>query len=64
MWRTPRVLIVSIRFYHQEFACNGTLVEDDEMGQVIQLQGDQRLKIAAVLQEEGVPKTLMKIHGA
>ncbi|KAJ7940781.1 translation initiation factor SUI1 [Mycena leptocephala] len=24
------------------FACNGTLVDDEKMGQVIQLQGDQR----------------------
>jgi translation initiation factor 1 len=23
-------------------ACNGTVIDDDEMGQVIQLQGDQR----------------------
>ena len=47
----------------QEFACNGTLVEDEEMGQVIQLQGDQRVKISQFLTEEGIPKTTIKIHG-
>jgi translation initiation factor SUI1 len=47
----------------QEFACNGTLVDDEEMGQVIQLQGDQRVKISNFLTEEGVPKTTIKLHG-
>lgn len=26
----------------KEFCCNGTVVQDSELGQVIQLQGDQR----------------------
>ena len=47
----------------QEFACNGTLVDDDELGQVIQLQGDQRLKISTFLTEEGIPKSTIKLHG-
>lgn len=38
----------------EEFACNGSLVEDEEMGQVIQLQGDQRTKIMGMLIEEGI----------
>lgn len=29
----------------QEFACNGTVVEHPEWGEVIQLQGDQRNSI-------------------
>lgn len=29
----------------QEFACNGTVVEHAEWGEVIQLQGDQRSSI-------------------
>ena len=28
--------------YCQEFACNGTVVEHPEYGEIIQLQGDQR----------------------
>lgn len=47
----------------QEFACNGTLVDDEEMGQVIQLQGDQRVKISNFLTEEGIPRTTIKLHG-
>jgi translation initiation factor 1 len=33
------------------------------MGQVIQLQGDQRLKIVKFLTEEGIPKNTIKLHG-
>ena len=47
----------------QEFACNGTLVDDEEMGQVIQLQGDQRTKISAFLVENGIPRASIKLHG-
>ena len=47
----------------QEFACNGTLVEDEELGQVIQLQGDQRNKIYNFLVQEGLEKSSIKVHG-
>jgi translation initiation factor 1 len=47
----------------QEFACNGTLVDDEEMGQVIQLQGDQRTKISTFLVENGIPRASIKLHG-
>ncbi|KAH7914959.1 translation initiation factor SUI1 [Hygrophoropsis aurantiaca] len=52
-----------LKAFKKEFACNGTLVDDEEMGQVIQLQGDQRTKIATFLTEEGIPKSTIKIHG-
>ena len=38
-------------------------VVDEELGQVIQLQGDQRLKISNFLIEEGIPKSTIKLHG-
>lgn len=38
-----------LKAFKKEFACNGTLVDDEEAGQVIQLQGDQRQKISAFL---------------
>lgn len=38
-----------LKAFKKEFACNGTIVDDDELGQVIQLQGDQRQKISAFL---------------
>ena len=50
-------------FALQEFACNGTLVDDEEAGQVIQLQGDQRQKIKALLTEEGIAANTIKVHG-
>jgi len=52
-----------LKAFKKEFACNGTLVDDEEMGQVIQLQGDQRLKIVKFLTEEGIPKNTIKLHG-
>ena len=53
-----------MRLLTQEFACNGTLVDDEEAGQVIQLQGDQRLKIQSFLTEEGIAaRNTIKVHG-
>ncbi|KAL7283445.1 LOW QUALITY PROTEIN: hypothetical protein ACG7TL_002876 [Trametes sanguinea] len=52
-----------LKAFKKEFACNGTLVDDEEAGQVIQLQGDQRLKISNFLVEEGIPKASIKVHG-
>lgn len=48
----------------KEFCCNGTVVEDAELGQVIQLQGDQRKNVLQFMTQEGlVKKDLIKIHG-
>nr|KJB39025.1 hypothetical protein B456_007G314400 [Gossypium raimondii] len=33
----------------KEFCCNGTVVQDPELGQVIQLQGDQRNNVSTFL---------------
>ncbi|GJE86909.1 translation initiation factor SUI1 [Phanerochaete sordida] len=52
-----------LKAFKKEFACNGTLVDDEEAGQVIQLQGDQRTKILNFLVEEGLPKNTIKVHG-
>ncbi|GJJ12143.1 hypothetical protein Clacol_006384 [Clathrus columnatus] len=52
-----------LKAFKKEFACNGTVVDDEELGQVIQLQGDQRMKISTFLTEEGVPKSQIKVHG-
>lgn len=52
-----------LKAFKKEFACNGTVVDDEELGQVIQLQGDQRIKISTFLTEEGVPKSHIKVHG-
>jgi len=52
-----------LKAFKKEFACNGTLVDDEKMGQVIQLQGDQRTKISTFLVENGLEKSAIKVHG-
>ncbi|KAH7675678.1 Eukaryotic translation initiation factor SUI1 protein, partial [Dioscorea alata] len=48
----------------REFCCNGTVVQDPELGQVIQLQGDQRKNVSNFLIQAGiVKKESIKIHG-
>ncbi|KAM7530769.1 hypothetical protein LguiB_034179 [Lonicera macranthoides] len=53
----------------KEFCCNGTVVQDPELGQVIQLQGDQRKNVSTflvqvILSGAGiVKKEHIKIHG-
>lgn len=47
-------------------ACNGTIVEDPEHGNVIQLQGDQRNSIYEFLSsKEGLEleKSTIQVHG-
>ena len=47
----------------KEFACNGTVVEHPEYGEVIQLQGDQRNNICNFLTKVQLP-TLPSLYGA
>jgi len=48
----------------KEFACNGTVVEHPEYGEVIQLQGDQRNQIKAFLEKFGLARMdHIKVHG-
>ncbi|XP_798297.1 eukaryotic translation initiation factor 1 [Strongylocentrotus purpuratus] len=48
----------------KEFACNGTVVEHAEYGQVIQLQGDQRTKINDFMLKLGIcKKAQVQVHG-
>mmetsp|Transcript_30904 Transcript_30904/g.69815 ORF Transcript_30904/g.69815 Transcript_30904/m.69815 type:complete len:119 (-) Transcript_30904:615-971(-) len=45
-------------------SCNGTIVEDEEMGNVLQFQGDQRDAVAGFLVDnELCPKDKIKKHG-
>merc|ERR1711893_241282 len=54
-----------VKVCKKEFACNGTVVEHPEYGEVIQLQGDQRQKISQFLQRTGLVarEELIKVHG-
>ncbi|TYI69398.1 hypothetical protein E1A91_D08G152700v1 [Gossypium mustelinum] len=48
----------------KEFCCNGNVVQDPELGQVIQLQGDQRKNVLTFLVQAGiVKKENINIHG-
>lgn len=48
----------------KEYCCNGCIIEDEKVGQVIQLQGDQRKNVAAFLTDNKiVKKDHLKIHG-
>ncbi|PTU21939.1 hypothetical protein P175DRAFT_0531480 [Aspergillus ochraceoroseus IBT 24754] len=56
-----------LKVIKKKFACNGTIVNDTEMGEVIQLQGDQRKDVQEFLtdKKEGLEldaKTI-KVHG-
>ena len=52
------------RAFKKMFHCNGTVVEDEEKGMIIQLQGDFRKDVALFFVEEGIAtKEGIKIHG-
>jgi len=53
-----------LKAFKKKFNCNGTIVDDPEYGNVIQLQGDQRQNVSQFLTEEGIcKKDIIKIHG-
>lgn len=48
----------------KEFCCNGNVVQDKELGKIIQLQGDQRKNVLQFLvQAKIVKKEQIKMHG-
>jgi len=47
---------MQFRIVWQEFACNGTVVEHPEYGEVIQLQGDQRQNISKFIKQVGLAR--------
>jgi translation initiation factor 1 len=56
-----------LKVIKKQFACNGTIVADDEMGEVIQLQGDQRKDVQEFLIDKkeglGLDVKTIKVHG-
>ncbi|KAL9319809.1 hypothetical protein ACSQ67_011648 [Phaseolus vulgaris] len=47
----------------KDFCCNGNVVQDKELGKIIQLQGDQRKNVSHFLVQAGlVRKDQIKIH--
>lgn len=46
------------------YSCNGTIKDDENLGPVVQLTGDQRESIAKFLVTEGIcTKSAVKKHG-
>jgi translation initiation factor 1 len=53
-----------LKAFKKEFCCNGNVVEDSELGHVIQLQGDQRKNVSGFLVANKLAKKdVVKIHG-
>ncbi|CAI8018748.1 Eukaryotic translation initiation factor eIF1 [Geodia barretti] len=53
-----------VKYCKKEFACNGTVVQHPEYGEVIQLTGDQRNHIYEFLLQVGFcTKDQLKLHG-
>ncbi|XP_057600653.1 eukaryotic translation initiation factor 1-like [Hippopotamus amphibius kiboko] len=53
-----------VKAFKKKFACNGTVIEHPEYGEVIQLQGDQHKNICQFLVEIGLAKDdQLKVHG-
>jgi translation initiation factor 1 len=54
-----------LRDLKRELCCSGIVVEDEDLGNVVQLQGDHRKAVAAFLVKAGiVTKANVKIHGS
>lgn len=50
--------------FKKEFCCNGCVVDNKELGRIVQLQGDQRDNVKKFLYEEEIAnKNLIKVHG-
>jgi translation initiation factor 1 len=48
----------------KEFCCNGCIIDDSNLGKVIQLQGDQRENVVRFFLEEKIlTKKFIKLHG-
>lgn len=53
-----------IKHFTKEFSCAGNIQTDPDFGEVIQLQGDQRMKIAEFLVAQKIAKKAnIKVHG-
>jgi translation initiation factor 1 len=45
-----------VKAFKKEFACNGTVIEHSEYGEVVQLQGDQRQNVCEFLTRNRIAK--------
>ncbi|KAG8469791.1 hypothetical protein KFE25_006246 [Diacronema lutheri] len=53
-----------LKVIKKEYCCNGNIIDDETMGQVLQFQGDQRVNIGKFLIENQLAlKEKIKTHG-
>jgi hypothetical protein len=53
-----------LKTWKKSFTCNGAIVEDEEHGKIIQLQGDQRTNVRDFLVNEEINrKEDIVVHG-
>eukprot|EP00210_Caulerpa_lentillifera_P003715 g3548.t1 len=53
-----------LKGFKKEFCCNGTVVVDEQLGQILQLQGDQRKSVSQFLVDKNLAKKQdIKVHG-
>ncbi|TWW70368.1 Eukaryotic translation initiation factor 1 [Takifugu flavidus] len=53
-----------VKAFKRKFACNGTVIDHPEYGEVIQVQGDQRNNIRQFIKEVGLASDeQLKVHG-
>ena len=52
------------RHFKKMWNCNGTVIQNEQWGEIIQMSGDNRKAVAQFLIEEGIAtKEEIKIHG-
>lgn len=57
---TKRIL----KAFKKNFSCNGAIVKDDELGDIIQLSGDQRMNIKQFLVDQEIcTEAQLQLHG-
>merc|ERR1712023_518906 len=62
--RNGKKSLTTIQGLKKGFCCNGTVVDDEELGQIIQLQGDQRKNVLTFLVDNKIAKKdKIKVHG-
>lgn len=53
-----------VKAFKKQFACNGSVASHPEYGEVIQLQGDQRMSVCEFLTQVGIAQQdQLKVHG-
>ncbi|KAE9018393.1 hypothetical protein PF005_g8163 [Phytophthora fragariae] len=53
-----------LKAFKKNFSCNGAIVKDDELGEIIQLSGDQRTNIREfLLDQEICTDAQVVLHG-